>query len=972
MYLCRETTERILPDRRSSSIERRWGSNTFSPTRQIRLREYITQPYGNSTVSSQNENTVALIACGVLEWNFQRIVSRLTDRHVIVRYFPAQLHNNPVKLRELLQEAIDDLSSQDIVAIAIGYGLCGRGTVGLKARTKPLILPRVQDCIGAMLGSHTRHLQQFSQNPGTRYLSQGWYDKTVRQKPAETHHTDRNQSLYGPTFQQLSSQYGEENARFICEFRESWKKNYQRAAYIHFEGEPDCPLGMSATESLARDLGWEHEVLDGDESLLEAMLSGKWRDPRILVVPAGCSTVAAPGDTVLDYVRDGGNSLDDLHSRYETGSRNDQAPVRTGIGLGIDTGGTYTDAVLYDFDHRRVLASAKAPTTHGNLALGIRQALEALPHDQLVHAGRVGLSTTLATNAFVENKGRAVGLLVMCPYAIGNEHLPFRYVHHIRGTMNMQGQETEAIDQEEVRRCARKAKETGCEAVAVSGFASVVNPTHELAVSRLVFEETGLHTVCGHELTTRLNFIERATTAAMNARLIPLVESLIDAVQNVLADLGLGKARLMVVKGDGSQVLADVARQCPVETVLSGPAASVVGAATLFGSRDAMVADLGGTTLDVARLHGGTAVISDTGARIGGFRTSVRAMAVHTIGLGGDSEIDLSHWPEVSIGPRRVIPLCRLSEVCPDFLPETLEEQFREAIGPVANCLDIVTVSNTNPRVPPRILQHLQDGPLVLGVLARRMNRAFPAHIDWHELETSGQILRFGLTLTDILHLEGRFLRFDVRPPEICLKYWSALHETPVAELIAGIHHQFRATFSEALISAVLPNPGPWHDRDALRTWLVKHIAEDEQSAAMRLFNVRLPAPVIGVGAPAAALMPQLKASVGQDILLSEFAGVANAIGAIAGDVLVHETATIRMPDDGSLVCSWRGGTCRATDMNEALTACEQALDALMRREAAANDVPYSPPCFSASVQRGKTRDGPVVLGVAVTAELKG
>jgi hypothetical protein len=459
------------------------------------------------------KDRIAVIACGVLEWNIERLRSRVQCRELIVRILPGQLHNDPHRLRELLQAQIDELDAEEgLRGIALAYGLCGRGTIALQARGVPLVLPRVQDCIGALLGSHNRHMEQFSRHPGTRYLSQGWYDSNHAKRVTERYHTARNDSLYGPTYDELAQRYGADNARFIAEFRDSWKRNYRRSGYIHFEGESEGGPAEAASRALASELGWDHEVIAGDETLLFAMLNGDWSDPRLLLVPPGHKTASAPGEAVFGFTAGVDGHIEEVLARFAAAGPG-EAPARTGIGLGIDTGGTYTDAVIYDFGVGQVLALAKAPTVHENLIEGILGALAKLPAEPLRRVTRVGLSTTLATNAFVESKGRPVALLLLSGFAVDTEELPFRFVRHLRGVMTIDGNESQPIDEQQVRDCAREAKAAGCEAIAVSAFGSVINPIHEQQVARLAFEATGLHAVCGHELTSELNFLERANTA---------------------------------------------------------------------------------------------------------------------------------------------------------------------------------------------------------------------------------------------------------------------------------------------------------------------------------------------------------------------------------------------------------------------------------------------------------------------------
>ena len=918
---------------------------------------------------------IAVIACGVLDWNLKRVMARIEDTEFTTRILPAQLHANPRRLRQMLQEEIDGLSSTPgLKGIVLGFGVCGRGTLGLTSGAVPLVVPKVQDCIGIYLGSHHRYLSEFRRRPGTRYMTQGWYEKTVKDRPGRSYMTARDNSLYGPGYGELEERYGADNARFICEFRETWKRNYQRSCYIRFSEEQSRPPGQQVTEGVARSLDWEHEVLEGDETLLYAMLNGDWHDPRILLVPPHSKTVPAPGAAVLAFTTGFESKADEILAKYRDGA-GESAVQRSGIGLGIDTGGTYTDAVLFDFGSERVVGFSKAPTTHEDLVLGIRQALSELPAGSLGRVERVGLSTTLATNAFVERKGRPVALLLMTPVDAPLDDLPFHYVRRIRGVMSIEGDEVEPLDPDEVRAVAAEALAAGCQAFAVSGFGSVVNPAHEKEVSRLALTETGLHAVCGHELSTRLNFVERATTAAMNAKLVPLIETLLDAVDGVLREFGLGHVRTMVVKGDGSQMLSRVARDVPVETVLSGPAASVVGAARLFNRRNAVVADMGGTTFDVAVLRDGSPILSDQGARIGDFRTSVRAMSVQTIGLGGDSEVDLSGWPEVRIGPRRVVPLCRVGERFPQ-VNGALQTLDLDRVSPAPNCLDFVALA---PGAEPvgRLLEHLGDGPRLLDDLAGCMDRPGARHIAWEQTETEGKIWRYGLTLTDVLHAEGSFVAFDPYPATRVLECWSALLDVDRQDLIDAIHHEFRRLAAGEILGALLPASCPWEEGDALRNWMTAHLALTGPRGACPVggdvrFQTRVNVPLIPVGAPTPTLFPGLRPVLNQEILVSEYAAVANALGAIAGDVLLQEHARVRVTEDGALLCSWRGGNARAPNLTAALGLCERALLELIRREAEANQIVYSTPVLSAQQHQADTREGKVFFGVSLFAELRG
>ncbi|GAG48148.1 unnamed protein product, partial [marine sediment metagenome] len=234
-----------------------------------------------------------------------------------------------------------------------------------------------------------------------------------------------------------------------------------------------------------------------------------------------------------------------------------------------DTGGTYTDAALVDHASGEVLASAKALTTHHDLSIGIGQAVAAVFAGQAfspTQIGLVALSTTLATNAIVEGQGSPVCLLLIGyepdlirQYGFERE-LVTQDVVYLRGGHDGAGDEIAPLDEAAARE-AILARRNRVEAFAVSGYFGVRNPAHELQVRALVEELTGpstgsghsLPVTCGHELTTRLNAVRRATTTTLNAQLIPLLRELIATVRRTLNEQGI-TAPLMVVKGDGSLV----------------------------------------------------------------------------------------------------------------------------------------------------------------------------------------------------------------------------------------------------------------------------------------------------------------------------------------------------------------------------------------------------------------------------------
>ncbi|MCA1785682.1 MAG: hydantoinase/oxoprolinase family protein, partial [Desulfobacteraceae bacterium] len=327
-------------------------------------------------------------------------------------------------------------------------------------------------------------------------------------------------------------------------------------------------------------------------------------------------------------------------------------------GLGIDAGGTYTDAVVYDLGRRITRSKAKALTTKWNFTIGIENALAKLDQEQLAAVELVALSTTLATNAIVENEGQTVGMILMPPPGLA-QNISYSPKAVITGSLDISGRENTAPDPEQIRSIAdQMIRSHGVTAFAVSGYAGSINPAHELAVKQILHDHTQMFVSCGHELSDTLNFQTRAVTAMLNARIIPRLKSLLADLKKVLDQFDI-HAPIVVVKGDGTLMDAAMAGKRPVETILSGPAASVAGARHLTGISDALVVDMGGTTTDTAALKDSLVRLNENGSIVGGRRTHVQALEIRTAGLGGDSRI-LFERGEFSIGPGRVAPIAWL------------------------------------------------------------------------------------------------------------------------------------------------------------------------------------------------------------------------------------------------------------------------------------------------------------------------
>ena len=565
-------------------------------------------------------------------------------------------------------------------------------------------------------------------------------------------------------------------------------------------------------------------------------------------------------------------------------------------GLGIDAGGTYTDVALVDFETKRVIAKGKALTTKQDLGIGIGRALDTLPGEALLRADLVSLSTTLATNAIVEDKGNKVAALLLGFDAYDLAKIGHAPVRVIRGRTDIQGDELEPLDEEGLRRAVEELERTvRPDAYAVSGMVGVKNPAHEQRAKALVHGLTGKTVVCGHEVSTQLNTIKRTNTAILNARLLPIISELIGKVEAGLAGRGI-HAPLMIVRADGTLMPESTARKYPVETILSGPAASIWGARFLTGIDDGLVVDIGGTTSDIALISGGQPVVSLSGASISTWETHVRSVDIDTVGLAGDSALSVSRDRRLSIGPRKAIPLAVLG-FCDENIETELERLWaiRERRSSLVQPVEFYRLAKADaPRElsgsEERVLDILGDGPLSRDRMADLTGATDPSLVPVARLETLGFIERSALTPTDMLHVSGVFSRWNARAAELGVRLTAPALGVAPAALPGLVLEEFARRLAERLVARVLRQKDGFANPSAFGT--LKELLHD--NGLMRLllsgtdhlgFSLapQYGHPLIAIGAPAGVLAPAAARLMGASLVVPAHAEVANAVGAITG-----------------------------------------------------------------------------------------
>ncbi len=622
-------------------------------------------------------------------------------------------------------------------------------------------------------------------------------------------------------------------------------------------------------------------------------------------------------------------------------------------GIGIDTGGTYTDAVVYDCERGSILDSSKALTTRDDLSQGILAALDALDGRLLGRAGMVSLSTTLATNACVEGKGGRAKLLF-----IGVDKKTVDWVGAEAGLTDpdsvycldariaADGRILQAPDWDAFFRDSA-AWFSDADALAIVALNAAANgAVLEREALRLVSDRHHLPAVCGHELFSDLDAVRRGASALLNGRLIPVLAEFLEAIRRALRARNLD-VPVSIVRSDGSLMSERFTGVRPVETILCGPAASIVGAQALSGEDEAVIVDMGGTTTDIALIRRGAAVKAESGISIGSWRTFVKGVYVETLGLGGDSAVRRDRRDSLMLDTARAIPLSvassRYGGIAP-ALKKLIAARGRHSL-PLHEFFVLVRDIRNRPGYTPeekRFCEALSGGPLIYEDAARAVNRDAYS-LDAGRLEREGVVMRAGLTPTDIMHIKGDFAAFDREAAALGAQFVAASSGLSPEALCDWVYGEIKRKLYLAIAGILIKEEMPALHKAGvsgdLTAFLNRAWAMSGTDGRGTRFLVTTDSALVGVGAPVHIFLADVARALGTRSVVPGHAGVANALGAVAGNVSAEGRATIRPEGEGFLVigAAERGGA----ESLEAATALARkmaeraAVDEARRRGAA-------------------------------------
>ena len=613
--------------------------------------------------------------------------------------------------------------------------------------------------------------------------------------------------------------------------------------------------------------------------------------------------------------------------------------------IGIDTGGTYTDAVIIDASRHAILATAKALTTRGDLSVGVidamRSAINRLGGLAPEKVGMISVSTTLATNAVVEGHGGAVGLVLVgfddqmversglaCAF-------PGMPLLRIAGGHDHIGAEVAKPDLAAVAEwLAGPAAEVS--AVAVASSFAVRNPAHELAVRDVIAAKSGKPVTLSHELASALDAPRRAQTAVLNARLVSRIADLAVAVQSAMKVQGF-TCPLMLVKGDGSLARVEAVAHRPIETVLSGPAASLIGAQWLSGRDNFIMSDMGGTTTDVGLLIDGLPQVAEQGAEVGGWRTMVKAIDVKTIGLGGDSEVSLVAGGMMELGPQRAVPISLVGQRFPEVIAmleaELAETQGGSQFGKFVMLPFGAKGAGNGGGLSTKeshILAQVGERPVAL----RKLNTGSAAQRAIASLRRRGLVQYAAFTPSDAAHVLGLQDNWSNEAAVLAAKLMVRLREMKAPD--EAVLKAFCTEVWDKTVSATCKVILDSAFGAPLSNAMVSAVCSGKPELGLVKIALQPSLPIVAVGGPVKIYYPEAGRRLGAEVIFAPHCDVANAVGAAAGLVACRAVAQVEGDGAGLFRVTGQGPVLTFMAGTEALAEAQKLAEAAALSQARA------------------------------------
>jgi len=561
------------------------------------------------------------------------------------------------------------------------------------------------------------------------------------------------------------------------------------------------------------------------------------------------------------------------------------------LSLSLDSGGSYTDAVVMDIITKEIVAKIKSKTTHDDIIVGMKEVIDRLLLQRTFNPSDikfVGLSTTLATNSILESKGGKVGLIRIGWEPYPDMLLPTVKEGSINGGHNQKGEAVDGISDPALIAMA-KDMEAVSDCIVISSKFACLKDSHERLAKQALEGQIKIPVIAAYELSSEIGVHERTNTAILNGMLLPVIDEFIQSVTSLLSRYRID-ARIMMMRGDGTLMKIEQARTRPVETIMSGPAASVVGGQALSGKDTCVVVDIGSTSTDIAILRNGLPPISKAGATILGKGTHVKNMDVRTIALGGDSHIRYSEKGGMTIGPNRAVPLATAAAKYPVLLEKL--KHGKESSFVVPHKLKTRTLTSNETAVLEWVKE---NAPCTVSEIQKAFPLMHTMKMVMESLMTTGSLIMTGLTPTDLMVIRGDFdtgLRdASVRGLSIEAAGAGMMPEQYMLKIMNSV----AAMAGRAIIEKILSDETGSTEFDKNTSRLMDAASG---KGDMEVLNVKMgiDMPIVGLGGPAKIFLTALGPRLGTEVIIPENFDVGNAMGTVhskiahASDVMIFSS----------------------------------------------------------------------------------
>lgn len=552
--------------------------------------------------------------------------------------------------------------------------------------------------------------------------------------------------------------------------------------------------------------------------------------------------------------------------------------------LGIDAGGTTTNAVIYDRAADDIIWKSQAFTTNEALSLGILKSLFSLPKNIKPKIEEVHLSTTLATNYILENDFSNIGLIIIGDM-IGRP-FPFKNLYQLKCSEVGNGKLPAAAQADMIDHSLI----SDFEHIIVASLGSP-DPELENDVCR-VLNAKGFPAITATSICTSMDWHIRISTAVFNTGLIPLMQDLIESMYSVLSDLDIN-APLKIMCGDGKLAHPDTVMRFPIFTIMSGPAASVAGGLFLCNEDDFLLIDMGGTSADITRIidrriqRKGISTIRDNSIQ-------AESLNIKSFPAGGDSQIYYSHLGQLTVGPEKAIPLCLAGSRWPH-----LEEELRSYHRPKG--YEMFTVNDTDcfcscstrslsalNQADRNLVEEIRKKPHSLFYLSEKFGKdADSLHLD--RLINLGYIQKISFTPTDILHILGQYTEWDRSISHTAANIMSKVGDMSMQKFLSIAEARITDQLAFYCMQSISDFENHKFDfRDSRATqYIIDHFLNKIDPYLLVIFKITKP--IVAVGAPARCWLPKVATKLGTEIIIPHHFESANAVGvAVSNSMAEH------------------------------------------------------------------------------------